>query len=447
MTKLRFSDKGVQNKISPQEIYGFQPQISAIHQLLHERKGVAKNSVGWLNPQKINSKEEIQGIKKAVEKIKKHSDVLIVIGIGGSYLGAQAAIQFLNDSFKETLPNKAEYPQVVFAGNNVNEDYLAELIEFVKDKDFSINMISKSGTTLEPAISFRLLREVLLKKYGNSADERIYITTDADQGILREETEEKGWTSFIIPSDIGGRYSVLSSVGLFPIAVSGGDIELLLAGAQMAYEEYKNPIIETNDAYRYAVIRNNLYQQGYKVEVIVGYEPKMHFFLEWLKQLFGESEGKDGKGLYPSSAEFSTDLHSLGQFIQDGSKILFETMIYVEEPRKKLTVPSSKVKDGLDYIEGLALHEINEKVFLGSMIAHNDGSIPVLTLKIPKINEFILGQLFYFFELACAVSGCLLGIHPFDQPGVEAYKKNMFALLGSQKYKDLTKELEEKIHE
>lgn len=378
-------------------------------------------------------KEEFDRIKKSAKKIKLDSDALIVIGIGGSYLGTRACVEAMTHSFHNILPkSERNVPEIYYVGNNISSTYYLELMDVIKDKDISINVISKSGTTTEPAIAFRIFKEYMEDRYGKeNAKNRIYATTDANKGALRELAEIEGYETFIIPDDVGGRYSIFTPVGLLPIAVAGIDIDELMNGALSGAEEYSNPKMDENICYKYAAIRNILYRCGKEIEILVNYEPSLMYLGEWWKQLYGESEGKDGKGIYPGSANFTTDLHSLGQLIQDGRRNIFETSIIIDKPRKDLLLKKNEDNlDGLNYLDGKTLDFVNKKAFEGTLMAHVQGNVPNLVISVPELNEFYFGKLIYFFEKACAMSGYLLGVNPFDQPGVEEYKKNMFRLLG-----------------
>ena len=384
-------------------------------------------------------KEEFTRIKKAAEKIQSDSEVLLVIGIGGSYLGARAAIEFLRHSFYNIVDKSVrKTPEIYFCGNSISSTYLKDLMDVIGDRDFSINIISKSGTTTEPAIAFRIFKEMCEKKYGKEgAAKRIYATTDKARGALKKLATEEGYETFVVPDDVGGRFSVLTAVGLLPIAVSGADIDKLMEGAASGREMALNDAFEKNGALQYAGIRNILLRKGKSVEVLANYEPSVHFVSEWWKQLFGESEGKDQRGIFPASVDLTTDLHSMGQFIQDGARILFETVINVETSREILTIGEEPVDlDGLNYLAGQTVDFVNKSAMNGTILAHTDGQVPNLVVRIPEVNEFYLGQLFYFFEFACGVSGYMLGVNPFNQPGVESYKKNMFALLGKPGYEE-----------
>ena len=442
-TKL--TDKYLRGFISEHEYDGVAAEVKAAHRVLHEGSGLGNDFLGWLNLPTDYDKEEFARIKAAAEKIKKDTDVFIVIGIGGSYLGARAAIEFLT-SQNYNLTCK-DTPQIFFTGNSISSSALAEIMELCEGKDVSVNMISKSGTTTEPAIAFRVFREMLENKYGkDGARERIYCTTDKAKGTLKALADEEGYQTFVVPDDVGGRFSVLTAVGVLPIAVSGADIDALMAGAATAQKEFDNDDLMTNDCYKYAALRNILYRKGKSVEMLVAYENSFAMMNEWFKQLYGESEGKDGKGLYPTSATFSTDLHSLGQFIQDGSKILFETVVHINKPQKDFFLKDDPTNgDGLNFLSNQNMSIVNQKAYEGTIIAHTEGGTPNMVLEMPEVNENELGYLIYFFEKACAISGYMLGVNPFDQPGVESYKKNMFALLGKPGYEAAKAELEAKI--
>lgn len=442
-TKL--SDRHLQNFINTDEYNGIEPQVEVAHNLLHSGKGLGNDYIGWLDLPCNYDKEEFNRIKIAAEKIKSNTDVFIVIGIGGSYLGARAAIEFLKSQNYNAL--KKDTPDIYFAGNNISSDYLSNLLSICDGKDVSVNIISKSGTTTEPAIAFRVFRDYLEKRYGKEeAKNRIYCTTDKEKGTLKKLAEREGYESFVVPDDIGGRYSVLTAVGLLPIAVSGADIDKLMLGAAKAREELSNPKLSENDCYKYAAIRNLLYRKGKNTEILVSYEPSFSMMSEWWKQLYGESEGKNHKGLFPASVIFSTDLHSMGQFIQDGSRIMFETVVLIDKAKNDIFIQDDPENvDGLNFLSGRSMSYINRKAFEGTVLAHTDGDVPNVILSIPEANEEELGYLIYFFEKACAISGYIMGINPFDQPGVESYKKNMFALLGKPGYEaqkgELTKRL------
>lgn len=413
-------------------------EIKKIHQVIHEKTGKGNDFLGWVN-QPINiDKAEIKKIKEVAKIINKQSEILLVIGIGGSYLGAKAAIEFLKNPFNENSL------KVIFAGQNISGSYTNALVNYLKDKDFSINVISKSGTTTEPAIAFRIFKDLLYEKYGETeADRRIYITTDKEKGALKTLAKIKKYITFVIPDDIGGRYSVLSAVGLLPMAAAGIDIDEVLKGAKKAYYEMLEP---DNEAYKYALLRYDFYKNGILVEMLVNYEPSLLYLSEWWKQLFGESEGKNHKGLFVSSASFSTDLHSLGQMIQDGPRIMFETVLKIKETKTDFNIPGDKENlDGLNYLKDKSLSSVNEKAFLGTLLAHNAGGVGNVVIEIDKQDEYNFGYLVYFFFKACAMSAYLLDVNPFDQPGVESYKENMFALLGKPGFEKLRKELEKQL--
>ncbi|MFT8317998.1 MAG: glucose-6-phosphate isomerase [Sporolactobacillus sp.] len=423
-------------------------QVATAHKALNEKTGAGNDFLGWLKLPSDYDKEEFSRIQKAAAKIQKDSDVLVVIGIGGSYLGARAAIQTLSHSFyNELTKDDRKTPQVFFAGNSISSTYLNELFDVLKDKDVSIDVISKSGTTTEPAIAFRIFREFLENKYGKEeAKGRIYATTDKAKGALKSLADKEGYESFVIPDDVGGRFSVLTAVGLLPIAAAGIDIEELMGGARAAQNDFNEEDLSKNAAYQYAAVRNILYNKGETVEMLVNFEPHLHYFSEWWKQLFGESEGKDFKGLYPSSADFSTDLHSLGQFVQEGRRVMFETAVLVEKPRKNLTIKEEKENlDNLNFLTGQTMDYVNKRAAEGVRLAHTDGQVPQLVVTVPELTAYNLGYLMYFFEKAVAVSGYLLGVNAFNQPGVEAYKKNMFALLGKPGYEAEKETLEKRL--
>ena len=430
------------------ELSRMQALTMAAHTELSERSGAGNDFLGWLNLPTDYDKEEFARIKQAARKIQEKADVLVVIGIGGSYLGAKAVIDALNNYFYNwQSKEKRQTPQIVYAGNNISGSYLKQLVDFLEGKEVCLNVISKSGTTTEPAIAFRVLKNWMEEKYGKQeAASRIFATTDKARGALRGLADKEGYETFVIADDIGGRYSVLTAVGLLPIAVSGIDIDELMQGAQAGQTEYDNADFSKNMCYQYAAARNILYNQGKTTEILVDYEPVLFFFAEWWKQLYGESEGKDHKGIFPAAVHFSTDLHSMGQYIQEGRRDLFETVIHIENSAADMTIGrEAEDLDGLNYLSGQGFHFVNEKAFEGTLLAHLDGGTPNLLIHVEKLDAFHLGQLIYFFEKACAVSGYLLGVNPFDQPGVEAYKKNMFALLGKKGYEDLKAELEKRI--
>ncbi|MBS4456834.1 glucose-6-phosphate isomerase [Tuanshanicoccus lijuaniae] len=447
MSHIKFDHSKVSHYVNEHELTQLQTQVTAVDKMLREKSGAGSDFTDWVDWPQAYDKEEFTRIKAAAEKIKADSDVLVVIGIGGSYLGARAAIDFLNHSFYNLKAGQKGMPQILFAGNSISSTYLHDLLEVIGDRDFSINIISKSGTTTEPAIAFRVLKEKLAAKYGEAeAVKRIYATTDKARGALKQEADAAGYETFVIPDGIGGRFTVLTAVGLLPIAVSGADVDRLMQGAADAMAAYSSADLAENEAYQYAVIRNILHRKGKDIEILVNYEPGLQYFSEWWKQLFGESEGKDYKGIYPSSANFSTDLHSIGQTIQEGKRNIFETVIKVETPRHDVAIPKmAENLDGLQYLEGQTVDFVNTKAYQGTLLAHTDGQVPNLLVTIPAMDEYSLGHLIYFFEIAVAISGYLNGVNPFDQPGVEAYKKNMFALLGKEGFEDLAKELNERL--
>ena len=448
MNKINFNYSKALDFFSKDEVDALQPYVNLAHQMLHEKTGLGNDFLGWVDLPENYGKEEFARIKKAAEKIQSDSDVLVVIGIGGSYLGARAAIECLGHSFRNNLTKEErKTPEIYFAGNNISSTYLMDLLDVIKDKDVSLNVISKSGTTTEPAIAFRVLKEFLENKYGKEeAAKRIYATTDAKKGALKQVSDEEGYETFIIPDDVGGRFSVLTPVGLLPIAVAGIDIDAMMKGANDARVDYSVSDLNKNDCYQYAAVRNILHRKGKDIELLVNYEPSLHFVSEWWKQLYGESEGKDQKGIFPASVDFSTDLHSMGQYVQDGKRILFETVLNVEKPRRVIELKSEeKDLDGLNYLSKKTMDFVNEKAFQGTLLAHTDGQVPNLLINIPTLDEYNFGYLVYFFEKACGISGYLLGVNPFNQPGVEAYKKNMFALLGKPGFEKEKEELEKRL--
>ena len=430
--------------ISEEEI-GYMKKLTLdAKETLVSKTGAGNDFLGWIDLPVDYDKEEFARIKAAAKKIQSDSDVLLVIGIGGSYLGARAAIEFLSHSFYNVLDKSVrKTPEIYFCGNSISSTYLKHLMDVVGDRDFSINMISKSGTTTEPAIAFRVFKEKLEAKYGKKgAAERIYATTDKAKGSLKHLSDEEGYETFVVPDDVGGRFSVLTAVGLLPIAVSGADIDKLMEGAASGRKRALENAFEENDALQYAALRNILLRKGKSVEILANYEPAVHYVSEWWKQLFGESEGKDNKGLFPASVDLTTDLHSMGQFIQDGSRVMFETVINIDTPREELTIGEEPVDlDGLNYLAGKTVDFVNKSAMNGTILAHTDGQVPNFMVTVPEVNEFYLGEPFYFFEFACGVSGYLLGVNPFNQPGVESYKKNMFALLGKPGYEAQREEL------
>ena len=444
---LSLVDKYAKGFISEAEPSYMQASVTAAHELLHSGTGAGNDFIGWLDLPVNYDKEEFARIKKAAEKIKSDTDVFIVIGIGGSYLGARAAIEFIKSPLYNNL--KKDTPDIYFAGNSISGPALAELLSICEGKRVSVNVISKSGTTTEPAIAFRVFRDLLEKRYGvEEARKRIYCTTDKARGTLKALADAEGWESFVVPDNVGGRYSVLTAVGLLPIAVSGADIDAIMKGAADAREKYSDPDITKNDCYKYAALRNILYRKGMSIEMLTAYEPRMTMMAEWFKQLYGESEGKDKKGIFPASAIFSTDLHSLGQYIQDGVRMIFETVVLIGNNTKDVVIEEQENDgDGLNFLKGKTLSYVNQKAFEGTVLAHNDGGVANLVIKLDNADEYDFGQMVYFFEKACAISGYLLGVNPFDQPGVESYKKNMFALLGKPGYEDRKAELEARIAE
>ena len=448
--KLNFIYKFAKNFFNENELKQIKPYVELANEVLTSKSGAGNDFLGWVDLPENYDKDEFARIKKAAEKIKNDSEVLVVIGIGGSYLGAKAAIEFLSHSFYNNLPkDKRKTPEIYFAGTNMSGVYLQHLIEVVGDRDFSVNVISKSGTTTEPAIAFRVFKKMLEEKYGKEeAAKRIYATTDKEKGALKTLATTEGYETFVVPDNVGGRFSVLTAVGLLPIAAAGINIDELMAGAKDAMNDFANKNMDENQALQYAAVRNILHRKGKDLELMVNYEPRVHYLAEWWKQLFGESEGKDGKGLYPTSADFSADLHSLGQYIQEGKRLFFETVVSIGKPEVEFVIESDKDNlDGLNFIAGKTLDYVNKKATDGVILAHIDGNVPNLGVNIPEATPYHLGYTFYFFEKACGVSGYLLGVNPFDQPGVEAYKKNMFALLGKPGYEEAGKELEKKLNE
>jgi glucose-6-phosphate isomerase len=445
MSQLSFDHSSAQKFVGAHEIAAIEPQVNAAAKLLESRSGPGNDFLGWLDLPTKYDRAELKRIKAAAKRIQRQSEVLVVIGIGGSYLGAKAAIEFCQHSFYNNLPKKKRrapsqlggggggLPEIYFAGTNISATYLTHLLEVIGERDFSVNVISKSGTTTEPAIAFRIFRQKLEEKYGKAgARERIYATTDRARGALKTLSDREGYETFVVPDDVGGRFSVLTAVGLLPIAAAGIDVDALLRGAADAAKDYKKPFAE-NPCLQYAALRNLLHRKGKNIELLVNYEPRCHYIAEWWKQLYGESEGKDGKGIFPAAADFTCDLHSMGQYIQDGRRALFETVLEIESPERDLTLfKTDDDLDGLNYLAGKTLDFVNKKAAEGTRMAHVDGGVPNLTIRLPEATPYHLGALFFFFEKACAVSGYLLGVNPFDQPGVEAYKKNMFALLGKK---------------
>ena len=442
---LKFNYSFAEQFIRENDLKGLETQVAAAHRTIEERNGLGNDFLGWVNLPTDYDKEEFARIKAAADKIRRDTDILIVIGIGGSYLGARAAIEFLKGPYYNNLRDGA--PEIYFAGNSISGSYLSDMIKLCEGKRVSVNIISKSGTTTEPAVAFRVFRKYLEEHYGEEeAAKRIYCTTDRARGTLKKLADEKGYECFVVPDDVGGRYSVLTAVGLLPIAAAGADIDKLMAGAAEAAKDYNEPDMYKNDCYTYAALRNALYRKGKSVELLVSYEPRFTMMSEWFKQLFGESEGKDNKGLFPASVTFSTDLHSMGQFIQDGSRVMFETVVNFNESDSDVVIEEEAENgDGLNFLAGKTMSYVNSKAFEGTVLAHTDGGVPNLVISVDKPDEENLGRLIYFFEKACAVSGYILGVNPFDQPGVESYKKNMFALLGKPGYEAQKAELEARL--
>lgn len=447
---MKFDYTKASNFVKESEIISMQPYVDVAHEMVHQKIGLGNDFLGWVDLPNTYDKEEFTRIKKAADKIKSDSDVLLVIGIGGSYLGARAAIEMIGHSFRNNLTKEdRKSPEIYFVGQNISSTYMMDLLDIIKNKDVSINVISKSGTTTEPAIAFRIFKDYLEKKYGEKeAANRIYATTDSSKGALRKLAEEKGYQTFVIPDDVGGRFSVLTPVGLLPIACADIDIDKMMEGAKDSLKDLQISDINKNHAYQYAVARNILHRKGKDIELLVNYEPQLHFVAEWWKQLFGESEGKDNKGIFPAAVDFSTDLHSMGQYIQEGKRILFETVLNVETAKREIIIDEVEVDlDGLNYLAGQTVDFVNKKAAQGTLLAHTDGDVPNLMINIPKLDEYNFGYMVYFFEKACAVSGYLLGVNPFDQPGVEAYKKNMFALLGKPGFEKEKEILEKRLND
>ena len=448
MAKVTFDYSKTAEFISKDEITSMKKLVLDAKETLVSKNGAGNDFLGWIDLPVDYDKDEFNRIKSAAEKIKSDSDVLLVIGIGGSYLGARAAIEFLRHNFYNMVDKSVrKTPEIYFVGNNISSTYVKHLMDVIGDRDFSINIISKSGTTTEPAIAFRVFKKMLEAKYGKKeAAKRIYATTDKAKGALKNLATEEGYESFVVPDDIGGRFSVLTAVGLLPIAVSGADLDKLMEGAASGRKHALEAAFEENDALLYAAMRNILLRKGKNVEIVANYEPSLHYVSEWWKQLFGESEGKDQKGIFPAAVDLTTDLHSMGQFIQDGARIMFETVINVETPQCEITIEEEPVDlDGLNYLAGKTMDFVNKSAMNGTILAHTDGNVPNLMVKVPEQNEFYLGELLYMYEFACGVSGYILGVNPFNQPGVESYKKNMFALLGKPGYEDLTAELKSRL--
>ena len=442
--KLKLS--GTENFVRNEEYAKIQPAVKMASDLLYSGKGAGNDYIGWVDLPNNYDKDEFERIKKAAKKIQSNSEVLIVIGIGGSYLGGRAALEFVNGVNFNKKVHKG-IPEVYFVGNSISSDYLSDIIEILGDRDFSINVISKSGTTTEPAIAFRIFKKIIEDKYGKEgAKERIFATTDKARGALKSMCNTEGYETFVIPDDVGGRFSVLTPVGLLPMAAAGIDIDAVMQGASDAVATYKNDDLENNDCLKYAATRQILGRKGKAIEILANYEPSLTMFGEWYKQLYAESEGKDGKGIFPVSAHFSTDLHSIGQFIQDGSRNLFETVLWVENAKKNITIETDAENlDGLNFVADKTIQYVNSKAYAGTFLAHVDGGVPTMVIEVEKSDAYNFGQLVYFFEKALAISGYMLGVNPFDQPGVEAYKKNMFALLGKPGYEDRKAELEERL--
>ena len=442
---VKLKEKYLAPFVSPKELEGIAPMVAAAARQVEEGSGLGNDFLGWVHLPTQHDKEEVVRIKAAAQRIQKDSDVLVVIGIGGSYLGARSAIELMKGTFYNSL--RKGCPEIIFAGCNISSAYMSQVLKMIEGRDFSVNVISKSGTTTEPALAFRVFRKLLIEKYGEKeAAKRIYCTTDKARGTLKGLADREGYETFVIPDDVGGRYSVLTAVGLLPIAVAGCDIDKILEGAAAAEKELAEPDLGKNDCYRYAALRNILYRKGKTTELFVTYEPAFTMMNEWLKQLFGESEGKDQKGIFPASVTFSTDLHSMGQFIQDGNRNLFETVVDIQTPAEDFFLEEDPENlDGLNFLSGQEMSGVNRRALEGTILAHTQGGVPNMVLEVPDSGEYEYGYLVYFFEKACAVSGYLSGVNPFDQPGVEAYKKNMFALLGKPGYEDLRADLLEKL--
>ena len=434
--------------IMTEEFKLMEQQARAAHDALHQGRGAGSDFLGWVELPVNYDVQEFKAIQTAAQEIGDTSEALVVIGIGGSYLGARAAIEMLNHSFyNQVQAVRRKTPQIYYLGQTISSTYTAELLEVLAEKDFAVNIISKSGTTTEPAIAFRLIKDLLVKKYGaEGAKRRIYATTDRAKGALKKLADVEGYKQSVIPDNVGGRYSVLTPVGLLPMAVGGIDIQEVMDGARSAYQAYRNPVLDDNPAYQYAVARNILYRKGKLIEIMVNYEPGLHYFAEWWKQLFGESEGKNQRGIFPAACDFSTDLHSMGQYIQEGRRVLFETVLWVEKPRQSVRIPDDPENiDGLNFLSGRTLEFVNEKAFEGTLLAHHEGGVPNIVIRVPELTPYYFGNLVYFFEKACGLSGYLNAVNPFDQPGVEAYKKNMFALLGKPGYETEKAELEARL--
>ncbi|WP_057914760.1 glucose-6-phosphate isomerase [Peribacillus muralis] len=437
---ISFNYSNAQPFMQQSEVDNLSKFVQAAHFMLHEKTGPGSDFLGWVDLPNNYNKKEFARIKEAAKRIRSNSDALVVIGIGGSYLGSRAAIEALSHTFHNQISDST---QIYYAGQNISSTYISHLLEVLEGKDISVNVISKSGTTTEPAVAFRIFRDFMEKKYGKEeAKKRIYATTDQENGALKQLADEEGYETFVIPDDVGGRYSVLTAVGLLPIATAGLNIDKMMEGAAAAAKKYNNPDLLTNESYQYAAVRNALYRKGKSIELLVNYEPSLHYVSEWWKQLFGESEGKDQKGLFPASVDFTTDLHSMGQYVQEGRRDLLETVVQVKKPRIELTIEEDSANiDGLNFLAGKTMDEVNKKAFEGTVLAHVDGNVPNLVVELDQLNEFTFGEMVYFFEKACGISGLLLGVNPFDQPGVEAYKKNMFALLGKPGFEKERSEL------
>lgn len=441
MTHVSFDYKNTTHFLNEEELSTLEPFVETAHRMIHDKSGPGSDFLGWVDLPEDYDKEEFARLKQSAEKIKQDSDVLVVIGIGGSYLGAKAAVEMLTPTFDKSVGA----PEIIFAGHHLSSHYINELKNYLSDKDFSINVISKSGTTTEPAIAFRIFKQMIEEKYGDATD-RIYVTTDKEKGALNTLAVDEGYEMFVVPDDVGGRFSVLTAVGLLPIAAAGLDIEQMMSGAGSAREDLSTASLKENPAYQYAVVRNLLYNKGYDTELLVNYDERLQYFGEWWKQLYGESEGKDHKGILPHSANFTTDLHSLGQYIQDGRRHLMETVIEMEEPLSDLNIEKDAQNlDGLNYLTEMTVDQVNKKAMQGTILAHVDGGVPNMVVKVPSFDSYTFGYLVYFFEIACALSGYLLGVNPFNQPGVEAYKKNMFAFLGKSGFEDLREQLNDRL--
>jgi glucose-6-phosphate isomerase len=447
--KIGFDYSNAAPFVGAHEVTYLEKAVALAHRQLHEKTGAGSDFLGWVDLPQNYDKAEFARIQQAAKKIQSDSDVLVVIGIGGSYLGARAAVEMLSHSFHNALPkDKRKGPEIYFAGNNISPVYMTHLLELLEGKELSINIISKSGTTTEPAVAFRIFRDLMEKKYGKEESrKRIYATTDRAAGALKKLAAEEGYETFVIPDDVGGRYSVLTAVGLLPIAVSGADIEAMMNGAADGMREYGVESLADNPSYQYAAVRNALYRKGKTTEILVNYEPSLHYVSEWWKQLYGESEGKDFKGIYPASVDFSADLHSMGQYIQEGLRNIFETVLFVEQPSVDITIAEDPENiDGLNFLAGKTMDFVNKKAFEGTLLAHSDGGVPNLVVRLPDLSAYTFGKMVYFFEKACGISGYLLGVNPFDQPGVEAYKKNMFALLGKPGFEAEKAALEKRLN-